>query len=67
MVQEYQSPVRVYKHPFELIMAVSKSYLMQCCVCFICFNIVFTNKQHDQLHTETATPDGFILTQKDES
>lgn len=23
MVQEYQSPVRVYKHPFELIMAVS--------------------------------------------
>lgn len=25
MVQEYQSPVRVYKHPFELIMAVSLS------------------------------------------
>lgn len=24
MVQEYQSPVRVYKHPFELIMAVSR-------------------------------------------
>lgn len=23
MVQKYQSPVRVYKHPFELIMAVS--------------------------------------------
>ena len=23
MVQEYQSPVRVYEHPFELVMAVS--------------------------------------------
>ncbi|GAA6083173.1 SEC14-like protein 1 isoform X1, partial [Tachysurus ichikawai] len=23
MVQQYQSPVRVYKHPFELVMAVS--------------------------------------------
>jgi len=23
MVQEYQSPIRVYKHPFELVMAVS--------------------------------------------
>lgn len=23
MVQKYQSPVRVYKHPFELVMAVS--------------------------------------------
>lgn len=26
MVQKYQSPVRVYKHPFELIMAVSTSH-----------------------------------------
>lgn len=25
MVQKYQSPVRVYKHPFELVMAVSVS------------------------------------------
>lgn len=32
MVQEYQSPVRVYKHPFELIMAVSLSVCL--CVCF---------------------------------
>ena len=24
MVQKYQSPVRVYKYPFELVMAVSK-------------------------------------------
>lgn len=24
MVQEYQSPVRVYKYPFEIVMAVSK-------------------------------------------
>jgi len=23
MVQKYQSPVRVYKYPFELVMAVS--------------------------------------------
>ena len=23
MVQEYQSPVRVYKYPFEIVMAVS--------------------------------------------
>lgn len=26
MVQKYQSPVRVYKHPFELIMAVSINF-----------------------------------------
>lgn len=32
MVQEYQSPVRVYKHPFELIMAVSSV-----CVCVQCY------------------------------
>lgn len=25
MVQKYQSPVRVYKYPFELVMAVSTS------------------------------------------
>lgn len=25
MVQEYQSPVRVYKYPFEIVMAVSES------------------------------------------
>lgn len=24
MVQEYQSPVRVYKYPFEIVMAVSE-------------------------------------------
>ncbi len=29
MVQKYQSPVRVYKHPFELVMAVS----VFTCVC----------------------------------
>jgi len=26
MVQKYQSPIRVYKHPFELIMAVSINF-----------------------------------------
>lgn len=26
MVQKYQSPVRVYKHPFELVMAVSVTH-----------------------------------------
>ncbi len=26
MVQKYQSPVRVYKHPFELVMAVSMNH-----------------------------------------
>lgn len=29
MVQEYQSPVRVYKHPFELIMAVSDVLILR--------------------------------------
>ena len=27
MVQEYQSPVRVYKFPFEIVMAVSNGNL----------------------------------------
>ena len=26
MVQKYQSPVRVYKYPFELVMAVSNAF-----------------------------------------
>jgi len=26
MVQKYQSPVRVYKYPFEIVMAVSVQY-----------------------------------------
>lgn len=29
MVQKYQSPVRVYKHPFELIMLVSVFQIRQ--------------------------------------
>lgn len=29
MVQKYQSPIRVYKHPFELIMAVSINFLLK--------------------------------------
>lgn len=28
MVQEYQSPVRVYKYPFEIVMAVSKNFAL---------------------------------------
>jgi hypothetical protein len=30
MVQKYQSPVRVYKYPFELVMAVSMQLLLLC-------------------------------------
>jgi len=30
MVQKYQSPVRVYKHPFELVMAVSVFTCRRC-------------------------------------
>uniref|UniRef100_A0A3Q3FI50 PRELI/MSF1 domain-containing protein n=1 Tax=Labrus bergylta TaxID=56723 RepID=A0A3Q3FI50_9LABR len=30
MVQEYQSPVRVYKHPFELIMAAYTRRFPKC-------------------------------------
>lgn len=37
MVQKYQSPVRVYKHPFELVMAVSGStYQFSVCINFEC-------------------------------
>jgi hypothetical protein len=28
MVQKYQSPVRVYKYPFELVMAVSDPWFL---------------------------------------
>lgn len=35
-MQEYQSPVRVYKHPFELIMAVSSAVLYDYVSVFIC-------------------------------
>ena len=34
MVQKYQSPVRVYKYPFELVMAVSTN--LNCCCLMIC-------------------------------
>ena len=30
MVQKYQSPVRVYKYPFEMVMAVSVGSLFAC-------------------------------------
>jgi len=30
MVQKYQSPVRVYKYPFELVMAVSFEFVVFC-------------------------------------
>lgn len=30
MVQKYQSPVRVYKQPFELVMAVSSTFSSFC-------------------------------------
>lgn len=31
MVQKYQSPVRIYKYPFELVMAVSGKWVMSGC------------------------------------
>lgn len=33
MVQQYQSPVRVYKHPFELVMAVSGALFKSRAIC----------------------------------
>lgn len=38
MVQKYQSPVRVYKHPFELVMAVSV-FTCTCSQLFVHLNI----------------------------
>lgn len=35
MVQTYQSPVRVYKHPFELVMAAYEKRLNLNYICFI--------------------------------
>lgn len=41
MVQTYQSPVRVYKHPFELVMAAyHKVYFA---LMFLFFHIAFSN------------------------
>lgn len=34
MVQKYQSPVRVYKYPFELVMAVSNTQHLPCSSCW---------------------------------
>lgn len=42
MVQKYQSPVRVYKQPFELVMAVSGSSLHRLCVCFLSSAVLFS-------------------------
>lgn len=44
MVQSYQSPVRVYKYPFELVMAVSRLISLGiACSCQICNLICFVS------------------------
>lgn len=35
MVQKYQSPVRVYKQPFELVMAVSIAFFCSFWVLYV--------------------------------
>ncbi|CAL8270927.1 unnamed protein product [Lota lota] len=53
MVQEYQSPVRVYKHPFELIMA---AYVRRFPKCHLI--PVFLDSE---VMSETQSPDGAVV------
>ena len=53
MVQEYQSPVRVYKHPFELIMAVSS---------VMCFHaVIVDNNMYESVSNVEASEQKFLL------
>lgn len=45
MVQDYKSPVRVYKSPFELIMAVSNVCVEVCMPVVDCVSVETFNRQ----------------------
>lgn len=47
MVQQYQSPVRVYKHPFALVMLVSRQF-----VCDMKMKKKKKNKEQKELSTD---------------
>ena len=45
MVKKYKSPIRIYKHPFELVMAVSILRLMSWLIEFIIIDdVLFSMK-----------------------
>ena len=51
MVQKYQSPVRVYKYPFELVMAAYERRFPTCEMIPIILETEILEETNDEVHT----------------